>query len=137
VTDLKVTTFAQDEGYWTPRGWSALGPVKTESRIDVPRSGDRVSVGKVAVAGIAWAQHRGIRRVEVRVDNGAWQQARLADEPSIDSWRQWVLPWEATRGAHTITVRATDTEGVTQTQTQAPPAPDGATGWHTVSVNVD
>jgi DMSO/TMAO reductase YedYZ molybdopterin-dependent catalytic subunit len=137
VTDLKVTTFAQDQGYWTPRGWSALGPVKTESRIDVPHSGDRVSAGKVAVAGIAWAQHRGIRAVEVRVDNGGWQQARLADEPSIDSWRQWVLPWQATRGSHTITVRATDTEGETQTATQAPPAPDGATGWHTITVNVD
>jgi len=137
VTDLKVTTFAQDEGYWTPRGWSARGPVKTESRIDVPRAGDRVSAGKVAVAGIAWAQHRGIKAVEVRVDDGAWQPARLASEPSIDSWRQWVLPWQAVRGSHTITVRATDTEGVVQTQTQAPPAPDGATGWHTITVNVD
>ena len=137
VSDLKVTTFASDQGYWTPRGWSALGPVKTESRIDVPRSGDRVSAGKVAVAGIAWAQHRGIKAVEVRVDNGRWQQARLAEEPTIDSWRQWVLPWDAAKGNHTITVRATDAEGVVQTETQAPPAPDGATGWHTISVNVD
>jgi DMSO/TMAO reductase YedYZ molybdopterin-dependent catalytic subunit len=137
VTDLKVTNFAQDQGYWTPRGWSERGPVKTESRIDVPRSGDRVSAGMVAVAGIAWAQHRGIKAVQVRVDEGSWQPARLADEPSIDSWRQWVLPWRADKGSHTITVRATDTEGVTQTQAQSPPAPDGATGWHTITVNVD
>jgi DMSO/TMAO reductase YedYZ molybdopterin-dependent catalytic subunit len=137
VTDLKVTTFAQDQGYWIPRGWSERGPVKTESRIDVPRAGDRVSAGKVAVAGIAWAQHRGIKAVEVRVDDGPWQLARLADEPSIDSWRQWVLAWPAAKGSHTITVRATDSEGVTQTQTQAPPPPDGATGWHTIAVNVD
>jgi DMSO/TMAO reductase YedYZ molybdopterin-dependent catalytic subunit len=136
VTDLKVTTFADDEGYWTPRGWSARGPVKTESRIDVPRGGDRVSAGKVAVAGIAWAQHRGIRAVEVRVDDGPWQRARLAVEPTIDSWRQWVLEWQAVKGNHTITVRATDSEGVVQTATQAPPAPDGATGWHTITVNV-
>jgi len=136
VIDLKVTTFADDQGYWTPRGWSALGPVKTESRIDVPRSGDRVVAGKVAVAGIAWAQHRGIKAVEVRVDDGAWQQARLAEEATIDSWRQWVLPWQAVKGNHTITVRATDSAGVTQTQVQAPPAPDGATGWHTITVNV-
>jgi len=136
VTDLKVTTFADDEGYWTPRGWSERGPVKTESRIDVPRTGERVSAGRVAVAGIAWAQHRGIKAVEVRVDNGPWQQARLAEEPTIDSWRQWVLPWDAVKGNHTITVRATDAEGVVQTENQAPPAPDGATGWHTVNVTV-
>lgn len=137
VTDLKVTRFADDEGYWTPRGWSARGPVKTESRIDVPRGGERVGAGTVAVAGIAWAQHRGIKAVEVRVDNGPWQVARLADEPTIDSWRQWVMQWQAVKGSHTITVRATDAEGDVQTQTQAPPAPDGATGWHTITVNVD
>ena len=136
LTELKVTTFADDEGYWTPRGWSARGPVKTESRIDVPRSGDRVRAGKVAVAGIAWAQHRGIKAVEVRVDDGPWQAARLAEEPSIDSWRQWVLEWQAVKGNHMIAVRATDDTGAVQTQTQAPPAPDGATGWHTITVNV-
>jgi DMSO/TMAO reductase YedYZ molybdopterin-dependent catalytic subunit len=137
VTDLKVTRFADDEGYWTPRGWSERGPVKTESRIDVPRSGDRVRAGTVAVAGIAWAQHRGIKAVEVRVDNGRWQVARLAEEPTVDSWRQWVLPWPAVKGSHTITVRATDTAGEVQTDQQEPPAPDGATGWHTITVNVD
>jgi DMSO/TMAO reductase YedYZ molybdopterin-dependent catalytic subunit len=137
VTDLKVTTYAADQGYWTPRGWSELGPVKTESRIDVPASGDRVSAGKVAVAGIAWAQHRGIKVVQVRVDDGEWQSARLAEAPTIDSWRQWVLVWQAATGSHTITVRATDAEGVVQTPVQEPPPPDGATGWHTITVNVD
>ena len=137
VTELKVTRFADDEAYWTPRGWSARGPVKTESRIDVPRAGDRVSAGAVAIAGIGWAQHRGIKAVEVRVDDGAWQMARLAEEPTVDSWRQWVLPWQAVKGSHTITVRATDAEGAVQTQTEAPPPPDGATGWHTITVNVD
>jgi DMSO/TMAO reductase YedYZ molybdopterin-dependent catalytic subunit len=137
VTSLKVTTFAQDEGYWTPRGWSPLGPIKTESRIDVPRAGARVKAGTVAVAGIAWAQHRGILAVQVRVDKGPWQMARLAEEPSIDSWRQWVLPWVAVRGSHTITVRAIDGKGVLQTEAQAPPIPNGATGWHTITVNVD
>jgi DMSO/TMAO reductase YedYZ molybdopterin-dependent catalytic subunit len=137
VTSLKVTTFADDEGYWTPRGWSALGPVKTSSRIDVPRSGARVKAGTVAVAGIAWAQHRGIAVVQVRIDKGEWQIARLAEEPSIDSWRQWVLSWKAVKGSHTITVRAIDGKGVLQTEKQAPPDPDGASGWHTITVTVD
>lgn len=137
VTELKVTTFAQDEGYWTPRGWSAEGPIKTASRIDVPRVGATVRAGRVAVAGVAWAQHRGIRAVEVQVDDGTWQQARLAAEPSIDAWRQWVLEWAATPGSHTLRVRATDGTGEVQTQAMAPPAPDGATGWHTITVRVD
>jgi DMSO/TMAO reductase YedYZ molybdopterin-dependent catalytic subunit len=136
VTELKVTRFSADQGYWTPRGWSALGPIKTSSRIDVPRAGASVAPGTVAIAGVAWAQHRGIGKVEVQVDSGPWQEATLAAEPTVDSWRQWVLPWAATSGRHTVRVRATDTTGATQPQQQAPPAPDGATGWHTVQVTV-
>jgi DMSO/TMAO reductase YedYZ molybdopterin-dependent catalytic subunit len=136
VVDLKVTTFARDMGYWTDKGWSARGPIKTASRIDVPRSGTTVAAGTVAVAGVAWAQQRGIDKVEVRVDDGPWQEARLATEPSIDAWRQWVLEWDATPGSHTIAVRATDGDGKLQTAVHAPPAPDGASGWHTVTVTV-
>jgi DMSO/TMAO reductase YedYZ molybdopterin-dependent catalytic subunit len=136
LTDLKVTTFAEDVGYWVPRGWSQRGPIKTASRIDVPRSGGQVPVGKVAVAGVAWAQHRGISKVEVRVDDGPWQPARLAGQPTKDAWRQWVLEWDARLGSHTLTVRATDGDGRLQTSQQAPPAPNGASGWHTVQVTV-
>lgn len=136
VVDMKVTTFADDEGYWTPRGWTALGPIKTASRIDVPRSGANVAAGTTPIAGVAWDQHTGIDKVEVKVDDGEWQEADLASEPSIDSWRQWTLPWEATSGDHTITVRATNADGETQTSETAPPAPSGATGWHSVNVSV-
>lgn len=137
VTELKVTTFAADEGYWTPRGWAVRGPVKTESRIDVPQPFTNVPAGKVPVAGVAWAQHRGISKVEVQVDDGPWETARLAADASIDAWRQWVYEWPATRGSHTIRVRATDGTGALQTAVTAPPVPDGASGWHTISVRVD
>jgi DMSO/TMAO reductase YedYZ molybdopterin-dependent catalytic subunit len=136
VVDLEVTRFDRATGYWTTRGWSDHGPVKTESRIDVPGDGSRVRAGRVAVAGVAWAQHRGIRAVEVRVDDGSWQPARLAEVPSADTWRQWVLPWDATPGTHRLQVRATDETGAVQTGEQAPPEPNGATGWHTIQVNV-
>ncbi|MCU1439181.1 MAG: oxidoreductase [Rhodoglobus sp.] len=136
VVELKVTRFADDMGYWTPRGWSAQGPVKTASRIDVPRSGSSVAVGTVAVAGVAWAQHRGIRGVEVRVDDGDWQSATLADAISDDTWVQWLYEWDATSGNHTIAVRATDAEGDTQREDRRPPAPDGSEGWHTITVTV-
>jgi hypothetical protein len=102
----------------------------------VPRDDARVGAGRVPVAGVAWAQHRGVAAVEVRVDGGAWQRATLAAEASIDTWRQWVLPWEATAGRHTLQVRATDRMGAVQTGVDAPPAPDGATGWHTITVDV-
>jgi DMSO/TMAO reductase YedYZ molybdopterin-dependent catalytic subunit len=137
VTDIKVTRFDQDEAYWTPRGWAAKGPIKTESRIDVPRVGSTIRAGRTAIAGVAWAQHRGIDAVEVRVDKGEWRQARLAEVPGPDTWRQWVLDdWEAAPGKHTIEVRATDGTGRTQTPDYAPPAPDGANGWHSILVVV-
>jgi DMSO/TMAO reductase YedYZ molybdopterin-dependent catalytic subunit len=136
VTELKVTTFAEDEGYWTPRGWSALGPVKTASRIDVPRSGTPVDAGTIAVAGVAWAQHRGIEGVEVRVDGGAWQPATLAEAISADTWVQWVYEWDAPTGNHTIEARATGAVGDTQRENRVPPAPNGSEGYHTISVSV-
>lgn len=137
VTEIKVTRFDEDEAYWTPRGWSAKGPVKTESRIDLPRDGASVPAGRTVVAGVAWAQHKGVDAVEVRVDGGQWRQARLAEAPTADTWRQWVLDdWDATPGSHTIEVRATDATGYTQTPDRAPIAPDGATGWHTIQVRV-
>jgi len=137
VTDIKVTRFDEDEAYWTPRGWSAKGPIKTQSRIDLPGDGASVPAGKTVVAGVAWAQHKGVDAVEVRVDQGEWRQARLAEAPTADTWRQWVLDdWDATPGEHTIEVRATDTTGYTQTAERASVAPDGATGRHTIRVRV-
>ena len=134
VVELKVTTFAKDMGYWTPRGWSALGPVKVSSRIDTPTR--EVQAGTIAVAGVAWAQHTGISKVEVRVDDGDWQQATLARAVSADTWLQWSYAWEATSGDYEITVRATDADGLVQTADRAPVAPDGATGLHRVRVSV-
>lgn len=136
VTELKVTRFDQDEGYWTPRGWSARGPIKTASRIDVPRPGESVNTGEVVIAGVAWAQHRGIDKVEVRIGDGDWQEAELALEPTIDSWRQWMFTWQAQPGKYPVTVRATDSTGEVQTKELADPAPNGASGWHTVEVQV-
>ena len=136
VVDLEVTRFADAAAYWTTRGWAERGPVKTASRIDVPRGGS-LPAGTTTVAGVAWAQHRGISGVEVRVDDGEWEPAELAAEPTVDAWRQWRLAWDATPGRHTLTVRATDGTGETQTPAEAPPVPDGASGWHSVEVEVE
>ena len=134
VTSLKVTTFDADQGYWTPRGWSALGPVKVQSRIEVPRGS--VAPGAVTVAGVAWAPHTGISAVEVRADDGDWVPAELAETVGSDTWRQWRVSLDLDAGDHTVAVRATDADGLVQTDAEAPPAPNGATGWHTVNVSV-
>lgn len=137
VVDLELTRFDRAEAYWTRLGWSARGPIKTESRIDVPRSGQDVARGPVTFGGVAWAQNRGVRSVEVRIDEGGWQPAVLGASYSNDTWRLWSFDWQATQpGPHTITVRATDNTGAVQTSDQADPVPDGATGWHTVSFAV-
>ncbi len=134
VTDIKVTTFRGNYSYWAQRGWSQQAPIKTESRIDVP--GSSVSAGQRQVAGVAWAQHKGIDAVHVRVDRGPWHQARLAAVPGIDTWRQWAWDWDATRGNHLIEARATDATGYTQTALQEPPEPNGASGYPSITVAV-
>jgi DMSO/TMAO reductase YedYZ molybdopterin-dependent catalytic subunit len=134
VVDLEVTRFADISAYWTERGWSELGPVKIASRIDVPASGGEISAGGGVVAGVAWAQHTGIRAVEVSVDDGEWQAARLADAPSPDTWVQWVATVDVEPGDHTLRVRATDAAGLVQTGEVRDVVPNGATGWHTIDL---
>lgn len=137
VTDLELTRFDRAEAYWTRQGWAPRGPIKTESRIDVPKRGQRVAAGPTTFGGVAWAQNRGVKGVEVQIDDGPWQPAQLGTAYSGQTWRLWSLPWQANRpGSHTITVRATDNTGAVQTSDQAPTVPDGATGWHSVNFTV-
>ena len=137
VTRLTVTTYAGRKAYWTVRGWAERGPIKPSARIDTPQPLASLKAGTIAIGGTAWAQHLGVRAVQVQIDDGPWQQAELATAVSDDTWVQWSIPWNATdAGQHTIRCRATNVNGETQTSDQAPPAPDGATGWHTIIANV-
>ena len=137
VVDLEVTRFADHKAYWTERGWSERGPIKTMARVDVPRAFAKVPSGKVAVGGTAWAQTRGIRKVEIQIDGGAWVEATLSAEASLVTWRQWSYEWDAAPGGHYIKVRATDGTGQVQTEQRADPVPDGASGWQSVMVTVE
>jgi DMSO/TMAO reductase YedYZ molybdopterin-dependent catalytic subunit len=136
LSEIELTTWDAFDAYWIPRGWSKDGPIKTQSRIDVPRPGATVTAGRVAIAGVAWAPTRSIDRVEVRIDDEPWQRARLSGELSDNAWVQWLYEWDAAPGQHHLQVRATDGNGDTQTSESAPPAPSGATGHHTVTVDV-
>jgi DMSO/TMAO reductase YedYZ molybdopterin-dependent catalytic subunit len=137
VTDIEVTTFSDAVAYWSQNGWSQQAPIKTESRIDVPAGGATLGPGPVTVAGVAWAQHKGIAAVEVQVDHGPWQEATLAAVPGLDTWRQWTWQWAAPApGNHTIQARATDKTGYTQTSVIADVAPNGASGYPSTMVTV-
>lgn len=138
VTRLTATTYAKQTAYWTDRGWDIDSPVLTSARIDTPQHQDSREAGKPThIGGIAWAQGRGIAKVEVRIDQQPWQQAVLGPDAGIDYWRQWYVEWTPAKGAHTIQVRATDETGETQTSTEVPSYPGGATGWHTITVSAD
>lgn len=137
VVDLELTRFDRAQAYWTRLGWAPRGPIKTQSRIDVPRSGQDVPRGPVTFGGVSWAQNRGVRNVEISIDGGDWQPADLGEQYSGDTWRLWSYRWNAgTAGPHEIRVRATDGTGAVQTSDLADVVPDGATGWHTVSFAV-
>jgi DMSO/TMAO reductase YedYZ molybdopterin-dependent catalytic subunit len=137
LVDLEVSRFDRFDAYWTDKGWSERGPVKTQSRIEVPRNGQDVKAGQLRVGGHAWAQHTGIEAVEVRLDGGAWQPVELARVPSVDTWVQWVGTLDVPPGDHTLAVRATDRSGYTQTAVRTDVVPDGATGWHTIELSAD
>ncbi|SMD19341.1 DMSO/TMAO reductase YedYZ, molybdopterin-dependent catalytic subunit [Lentzea albidocapillata] len=132
LVDAELTTFDTFDPYWAQRGWGKKAPVKVMSRVDRPKSFERVPAGRFVAAGIAWAQHTGIDRVEVRVDGGPWQEATLSREVNIDTWRMWRIELDLKEGNHTVECRATDRKGTTQTSERAAPIPDGATGWHSM-----
>jgi DMSO/TMAO reductase YedYZ molybdopterin-dependent catalytic subunit len=138
IVDIEATTFARSAAYWVTQGYAAAPPIVLESRIDTPRPHATLRLGsRLAVAGVAWDQHVGVSKVEVQVDDGAWQAARLASVPSTDTWRQWVLPWTPQRsGEHRLRVRAIDSRGTPQVAQSRPPYPAGATGLHTITVRV-
>ena len=145
LKEIELTTWDDFDGYWITRGWGKEGPIKTQSRIDVPNANARLDGGGQPIAGVAWAPDRGIAKVEVLITevvdgeeepNENWIEAELSGDVTDNSWRQWMLPWSAPTGDHVIRVRSTDGQGATQTAERSRVDPDGATGWHTIAVRV-
>lgn len=136
LTTLTATTFDARKAYWTRRGWADRAPIKPMARIDTPLALRTIPRGRTAIGGVAWAQRRGIDRVEVQIDEEPWQTARLGPDVTIDYWRQWWLPWDPEPGQHTLRARVVDGSGQVQTADRAKPFPDGASGIHEVVVTV-
>ncbi|PWD51430.1 molybdopterin-binding oxidoreductase [Serinibacter arcticus] len=137
IVDMKVSRFSDEVAYWTQRGWAEQAPIKTASRIDVPRGFNQAAVGdEVVIAGVAWAQQRGIENVEIQIDDGEWQPVELSPALSNDTWRQWRTTWVAEQGVHTIRCRAYDGTGELQTEEIAPPIPNGSSGYDARSITV-
>ncbi len=135
LAEIELTTWDAFDAYWVPLGWSKEGPILTQSRIDTPHNGDRLTAGMVPIAGVAWAPDRGVRAVEIRIDEGEWIEAELSRSISDATWVQFIHRWNAAPGDHVIQVRATDGTGEVQTDERTPPAPSGARGHHTIQVN--
>jgi DMSO/TMAO reductase YedYZ molybdopterin-dependent catalytic subunit len=138
ISEIELTTWDGFDAYWVPRGWSKEAPIKTQSRIDTPQNAQTIEPGTHTVAGVAWAPSRGISKVEVQLgENAPWVEADLSEPLSENAWVQWQVQWDAmASGRHELRVRATDGDGNLQTEDVAPPAPNGATGWHTQPVYV-
>ncbi len=136
ITRMTLTTYDEQQAYWTERDWATDAPIKVASRIDTPKSFAEVDAGQTFVGGVAWAQHRGIGKVEVQVDGSDWQEARLGPSAGVDYWRQWYLPWDARPGEHTLSVRAVTEDGQVQSPARAMPFPDGASGYQQIVVRV-
>lgn len=134
LEEIEINEWEDNDGYWISRGWSKEGPIKTQSRIDVPRG--PVAPGTVTVAGIAWAPTRGISKVEIRIDEGPWVEASLGPDIGDESWVQWFHDVELTEGRYVLSVRATDGTGATQTDMMSNPAPNGATGHDMKRIDV-
>ena len=135
LTNIELTRFDIKQGFWISRGWSQLGPIKMESRIDYPQDGARVPVGKFRFAGVAWAPLAGIASVQLAID-GLWKNATLGPSLSGTTWRQWWFDWDTTAGKHVVEVRAISVSGEVQTKQLADVAPNGASGWHTIHISV-
>jgi DMSO/TMAO reductase YedYZ molybdopterin-dependent catalytic subunit len=136
ISRMTLTTYDEKKAYWTERNWATDAPIKIASRIDTPRSFSTIDAGSTFIGGVAWAQTRGIGKVEVQVDGGAWQEAELGPEVNVDYWRQWYFPWKAESGEHDLSVRATDLDGQVQTAARAAPFPNGSSGLQRIIVTV-
>ena len=138
VTELEVTRFDEKTSYWTDRGWDSKGPILVASRVEVPKPLGNVPAGDLAVAGTAWAQRSGVKRVDVKLDDGEWTAAKLGDEVNIDTWRQWSTKFaDVEAGSHTVTVRAIDKDGNVQTPKRRNSIPNTATGHHHIQFRVE
>jgi hypothetical protein len=129
---IEFTTYANRTAYWTERKWATDAPILTASKIEIPRSLGTLPKGKPVLAGVAWAQHRGIEKVELRIDGADWQEVELAADGGIDLWRQWSYTYDGPAGLHSAEVRATDLDGNTQPEARTKVFPDGARGWHQI-----
>lgn len=136
ITEIELTRFDAFDAYWVRRGWAQRAPVKVSARIDTPRDGAQRPAGPLTVAGVAWAQHVGIARVQLQVDDGPWADATLAPVAGPDTWRLWSWRFDAPTGEHTLRVRATTLDGHVQSPAVTGTIPDGATGLHQVSISI-
>ncbi|MBI2935217.1 MAG: molybdopterin-dependent oxidoreductase [Chloroflexi bacterium] len=126
------------QGFWQKQGWSDSAEVQTTSQILVPASGLEIPPSPVKLGGVAFSGAKGISQVEVSADGGkTWMRAEIRKALSPFTWVLWTGEWHPqVEGRHRLLVRAVDGKGVGQVSEVRGAAPDGATGYHSISVLV-
>lgn len=127
-----------EAGYWVGRNWDREARMRATAVIDTVATDMMLAEAGaetlVPIGGIAHAGARGISRVELRVDDGPWLEARLRTPLSQTTWVLWRFDWPFREGRHTFTVRCVDGNGVEQIEAERPVRPSGATGLHSTDV---
>ena len=137
LTEMELATWDAFDAYWVVNGWAKEGPMLSSSRIDVPRDNSKVkNQALTRVGGFAWAPRSGVQTVQVRVDGGAWQDAVIGQHDTGDAWAEWSFDWAPTVGQHQLEVQCIDADSNAQDETVRPIEPSGATGLHSITVQV-
>jgi DMSO/TMAO reductase YedYZ molybdopterin-dependent catalytic subunit/rhodanese-related sulfurtransferase len=104
--------------YWYEADGTPREPVtlqRVRALITDPREAEEVPPGEITMRGVAWSGAAPIARVEVSINNGSWQEARLIGDRHRHSWQWWELLTNlAQPGTNSIRARATDLAGRTQ-----------------------
>ncbi|MEJ2557214.1 MAG: molybdopterin-dependent oxidoreductase [Anaerolineae bacterium] len=138
ITGIELTDDYK-EGYWVERNWDEVAQVKTTSVIDTVAVNAVIEDGDqklVPVGGIAFSGARGISRVEVRVDAGPWQEAKLRSPLSETAWVIWRYDWPFEEGEHTFEVRCAEADGTPQIEEESSQRTSGATGLHSYEATI-
>jgi hypothetical protein len=137
ITEIEVYN-GDYQGYWQQKGWTDEGRIHIFSRIDSPGHYQSLEGPRQRMRGIAYGGPESIREVQLSFDQEkTWVSAEIEPPLSPLTWVIWNYDWSPPKaGKHMVFVRAIDTKGKVQTSEITRPQPAGATGLHSIVLDV-